>query len=461
MRIVIFSTNTNYYDTNTFVYKKSPLNAQEIERLVNRFPQHQFVIATQLPGMFLLDLNTDDDFTKCSGVEYHLLQKNSERELAEEILELKPDAAVAATFWTTPYDWLPVKDSMVGHELNLKGIKTYCHPLEISVACFDKWRTHQMTEKIFPMAKAVYVHHSLFINAGNRKEIKSNLYRDSVLMQIKELHFPVVIKDTVGLSSYGMDVINSFGDAVTYLNSKRNTSDRIIEEFIPGLQFGLEVYGSDGNYFVSDPFMFSVNRYGITSPKQSVKLGPVTDEHFCVSELKKKILRLADELKFSGAAQIDLVFSNNVWYLIEINPRLSGMSEIVAACENKSVLEILIENTVLRDEVFSDEQKFSDGKNSMDEEKKYVFDFKLPLLTEEQFDEVKNFPSVKYICQTQNLAARQLRERGFCEIIFGNAAATEELKNQLDEIKKRFPQIIESVFYENAIKLLGELNQRD
>lgn len=458
MRIVLYSTNSNYFDGTKFYYKNFPLNKTELDSLCQKFPEHTFIVATQLPGMFLLDLEENEIKEKSSKVEYVILQSDKACDIAKEITLLKPDAAAAATFWTTPYDWLPIKDSMVGEELTKLGVKTYCHSVEATVNCFDKWRTHQAVEKLcsLKMPQAVYVHHALFINGGNRRELKSNVYRESVLMQIKALHFPVVIKDTVGLSSYGMDVVNSFEDAVVYLNSKRNTSDRIIEEYIEGIQFGVEAYGdfreqnnlpsNRTRAFISLPFMFSVNKYGITSPKQSVKLGPVNSEKFSTDELKKELIALCRQMKFCGAAQFDLVFSEkeNCWYLIEINPRLSGMSKTVACCYGKSVLELLLENTVFAD--FTSEIP-ADNLN-------FIFDFKLPLLTAEQFEKVKQFVPLKYICQTENLAARQLREQGFCEIIFGGTNSLQELTGCLQNLKREYPEIIEEIFFENANSML-------
>lgn len=463
MRILFYSTNSNYFDGTKFYYKNFPLNRTTIEEFCRQFPEHEFIFATQLPGMFILDLENNEIKQKAECATYAILQKDEPLELAEEIASYKPDAVIAATFWTTPYDWLPVKDALVAQELNSLGIKTYCHSTETAVNCFDKWRTHQTLEKlnVIEMPKAVYVHHALFINGGNRRELKHNVYRQSVIQQIKSLRFPVVIKDTVGLSSYGMDVIHSYQDALVYLNSKRNTSDRIVEEYIYGTQFGAEIYGTPGktadgsadnsadSYYISPVFMFSVNRYGITSPKQSVKLGPVTSEKFHINELREQLKLLAQKMHFEGAAQVDLVYSEekSKWYLIEINPRLSGMSQTVAASINKNIFALLLENTLFAESACASATDTSCAK--------YVFDFKLPLLTEEQFEAVKKFPPLKYICQTENLAARQLREQGFCEIIFGATDSLDELKQNLEQLKKEYDSLIEPVFFENAINMLS------
>lgn len=519
MRILFYSTNSNYFDGTKFYYKSFPLNKTTIEEFCRQVPEHEFIFATQLPGMFMLDLEGNEAKQKAECAQYALLQKDDPLELAQEIASYKPDAVIAATFWTTPYDWLPVKDALVAEQLNSLGIKTYCHSTETAVNCFDKWRTHQAVEKlnVIEMPKAVYVHHALFINGGNRRELKSNVYRQSVLQQIKSLRFPVVIKDTVGLSSYGMDVIHSYQDVLVYLNSKRNTSDRIVEEYIQGIQFGAEIYGTTGatscgyekditrannscglqtdtagatadSYYISPVFMFSVNKYGITSPKQSVKLGPVNSEKFHISELREQLKHLAQKMHFEGAAQVDLVYSeqNAKWYLIEINPRLSGMSQTVAASVNKNIFTLLLENTLFAesarvsttDTSCTKQQPVCSTGTSCTEQQpvcstdtsfakqqpvcstaasaaKYVFDFKLPLLTEEQFESVKKFPSLKYICQTENLAARQLREQGFCEIIFGTTDSLGELEQNLEQLKKDYPDLIEPVFFENAVSMIS------
>ena len=87
--------------------------------------------------------------------------------------------------------------------------------------CFNKYETHLfLKENNFNTANAVYVNHDLFFSAGSKKEIKDNVYREAIFNQIRKLNYPLLIKDNVGLSSYGMQIINSFGEAKAYFNSK-------------------------------------------------------------------------------------------------------------------------------------------------------------------------------------------------------------------------------------------------
>ena len=142
-----------------------------------------------------------------------------------------------------------------------------------------KQETHIFLEKNnFNTAKSVYVHHEHYWAERNKNIIQTNIYKEYVHNEIKKLKFPVVIKDTTGLSSYGMDVVQTYNEAIHILNSKKNNGDRLVEEYITGDSFGIEIYGNENNYFVSEVLINSVNQFGLTSPKQNVKLGPVLNE---------------------------------------------------------------------------------------------------------------------------------------------------------------------------------------
>ena len=113
-----------------------------------------------------------------------------------------------------------------------------------------------------------------------------------------------------GLSSFGMDVASTFAEARHILLSKKNNGDRLVEEFLDGQSFGIEVYGTDGNYTVSAPLINSVNQFGLTSPKQNVKLGPagvglasssqsLSSDFFHLDDLERDMIRLAGLLGLS------------------------------------------------------------------------------------------------------------------------------------------------------------------
>ena len=58
--------------------------------------------------------------------------------------------------------------------------------------------------------------------------------------------------------------------------------------------------------------------------------------------------------------------------------------------------------------------------------------FKISLTDEEKIKEISKIDFIKYINQTENLAAKQEREKGYCEIIFGKGKKISNLEKNLD-----------------------------
>ena len=453
MKVLFFSSSSNFYEGKNISSRYLPFCSREIEKLKKNFPEIDIILAFSLPGMFFFDIKGSEIEKKADCAQYHVIPYDDEKEIAAFLFSLKPDFAFACSSYAPPFDWMGIKDALVAQYLEESGVPVICNPLNLAVDCFDKWRTHQLLEKGgFLCPKAVYVHHELYINAGNRREIKSNVYKKSVHAQIEDLHFPVVVKDTVGLSSYGMDVLENFSQIHDWLNSKKFTSDRVIEQYIEGCHFGTEIYGVPGNYKVRPPFIFSVNKYGITSPKQSIKAGPVQSSKYKIDALNSILLKLAEFIQLKGIAQVDLVFDGENWFIIEINPRLSGMTSCYAAMENKTVPELILE--CAGDKFYN--EKCCNEKCG----KQYVLNIKFPLLPEEKLLEMEKLPFINRIYQIENFAAKQLREKGYCEVLV-TGKSNSELKKNLLYLAENFKSEMEMCFFDKAMELLKKIEADD
>ena len=437
MKIVFYSTNSNTIDNSTFVKKSLPSNDELFLQFKKNHPEDQFYCIAQNTGFFMPE-------TDCILVS---AQKDY-KDFASEIIKLNPDVAVAFSYWVTPFDWLPVQDALVADILRENKITVFCNEKKFCYDCFNKYETTSLLKNNgFNVAKSIYVHHDMYFCASNRREININVYKNYILEQIKKMNFPLIIKDTTGLSSFGMQVVNTYGEAVNYLNSKRNNSDRLVEEMISGEQFGIEIWGNDNNFKVFPPFMFSVNQYGITSPKQSVKIGPVTNECFNVSELQDEMKRLAEVVKLNGIMQVDLVFHEGKWFVIEINPRLSGMTFTYANFYNTDIYEMIYNVFILND---SDKLK-SENQNN------FTLNIKYPLLSDNELQNLKKEENVEYICQIEDKEAKQEREKGYCEVVISNIKSKNLLKQKMMELKNNYPEISEETFFNNAFNMIEKI----
>lgn len=456
MRILFYSTTSNVYDGANIKTQTFPSWKDQWDLLASLQSENEIIIATQLPGMFTLDLEGNEIARKSPEIQYHLIQNDREKEIAEELLSLRPDLALALSFYVMPYDWLTVKDALVADYLRERGVRTVCHSVETALICFDKWRSHEFFERAgINCAKAVYLHHELYINAGNRRELKENVYSEAVFHELKKLHYPVIIKDTTGLSSFGADVVHNFDQALGILRSKKTTSDRIIEEMIEGEQFGLEIYGTyeagRGKYRVLPPFRFSVNQYGITSPRQSVKAGPflksneIHNKKYRLDQLEKMMIHMAEEMKLNGIAQVDLVFTGEKWFVIEVNPRLSGMSTTCAASAETCLPQLI-----------SAAMGLEDSKESFEPVFKAAVNIKFPLLEKSLLEKLADLPYVAFVNQIENKAARQIREQGYCEVVITGKDGL-EVKDSILDLQKKFPDFCEVSFLETAVSMCSEL----
>ena len=444
MTVVFYSTNASRFDGDAVRERAFPRRAAAWEAFCALHPQDRFIVATQLPASFLADREGNALADDRLPVRTVLLRSDTPAALAQEIAALKPDLAIAATFWVPPFDWLPVQDAMVAEELRARGIDAVCHPAAVALDCYDKWRTHLMLRaRGVPVAEALHFDWQQFWCERSHPAVTSNVYKAYLLRRLERMPYPVVIKDTTGLSSYGMEVATTYPQALHYLRSGRTRSDRIIETYLSGEQFGTEIYGRNGTYAVLDPFLFSVNRYGITSPKQSVKIGPVTGGQYDVPALKAMLTRLARDLRLEGVAQVDLAYSDGKWHVIEINPRLSGMSETYAASLGIPLYEMLFR--AARAEPLDTRAQ------------KLVCNLKMPLLDDAQLESLASNTSILYIHQIHNTAAKQEREKGYCEIVLGGTDGTESILRALDDLAARFPHLLEPAFVQAARNLARKL----
>ena len=446
MKILFYSLNPSFFDEETFHFTWFPRAENQWKDVLQKNPNVSVCVVTQKPGMFLTDSNQKSSSLFDGKLKYIFLQNDELNYVASIIQGENPNVVVASSFWVTPFDWTSVQDSLLGEFLQKKGLNVIFHPSESSALCFDKNSTRLFLQNnSFNFPTGYEVHHELFWSERGKSEVKTNVYKEYILSKIQKLNYPVVIKDCYGLSSYGMEVCKTFNQAKAFLLSKKNNGNKIVEEYIDGLQFGVEVWGSSGKYEVSPSFLFSVNQYGITSPKQSIKVGPVKNE-----KLENEVLRICELLKFSGVAQFDVVYDGKKWFILDINPRLSGMSSCVACCENTSVVQKLI-NLACQNQTLQESDLFKTCLFKTDMFK--TLDIKIKNQEQKILDELIKLPFVKCVNQTVNDLAKQHRESGFCELILCDDSF-DLLLQDLDFLREKFPNIIEEQFYQTAKKMI-------
>lgn len=412
MKIVFYSTYPVRHSENSKKITAFPTANEEFKKFCRRHPQDSFFCVYEAFSYFMpqTENSKTDDFSKnviCIP-QTSLSEDSSYRTFVSTIQKLKPDLCIAFSLWAEPYDWISSKDALIKEELLKLGIKTVCNRLEASQLCFDKNASSEFFAKNgYLSPKSLFVNHNLFFCAGSNKNVTCNVYKEAVLFQAGKMNFPLIIKECTGLSSLGAEVVHTFGECKAYLESKKNNGDRIIQEYIEGRHFGAELSGDSVSIFE-----LSLNKYGITSPKQSVKLNKTLlkkQEQDLIKILKK----LKSELFIEGCLQADFILKDDEWYIIEMNPRLSGMTHCACAESETSVFERLYKNAL------------GESQNSVPPKKQQILSIKMSVLEEKILKKIDEAQITKKIFQLENLEAKQEREKGYCELIFAGKNAGE------------------------------------
>ncbi len=200
------------------------------------------------------------------------------------------------------------------------------------------------------------------------------------------MNFPVILKDTLGAGSIGVEVMNSYEEVESFLNSDRNNSDIMVEE----------------------------------------------------------LLNMAQSLKFEGTVQVDLVYRAGEWYIIEINPRWSGMTTTTAAMEGRNPLSIFV------DSILGTDKNYSIKRNL-----KYALNFKMKARSQEDLIRLYGNPHVDYIMQLETSVAG-MEKINYCEVVISTDQEKEDILNILNELEEEFPGLVSNDVKANAGELVAK-----
>ncbi len=415
-----------------------PKRSTEWDELAEYGREHEIFVYDCMGGTHLIDTEMDQIAVAPENVTYKILPDDAGiEEIADRIAGDGIQVAIAFSMPDVFHDWNPVRDALVGQALRKRGVRVISHKPDIAQLCLEKGSFARfMKEHGFSVANSVYVHGGLFYADRRIPVISNNIYQEYIRSRIADMNYPVIIKVATGGGSVGLLKAEDPDDAMRKLRERQDPTDVMVEELLTGENFGIEIYGDPEGYHVTDPVQFTVCSEGITDPFTSLKFGPITPADFPVEELKDEVKRLAGLLGLEGAAELDVIFSRGKWYILEVNPRFSLLSQVVALIEDRNIFRLLL------DTVKTPKDRFS-GLG----EQKYALDFKSAFLPFDRIREaMEAFPVLKHALDFEDRIADDTDVR-YCEWVV-QCPDKNMLKEQMIRIRERFPDIVS----ENVIR---------
>ena len=177
-----------------------------------------------------------------------------------------------------------------------------------------------------------------------------------------------------------------------------------------------------GHYHVTEPVIFSVDGAAGADASDIIKEGPVTDEKYHIQHLKAEMIRMADLYGLNGFAQADLIFSEGKWFIIEINPRYTLMSDISAAIEGKDIISLYGELVM------------GQIGDVMDNQCSFAIDFKTRLLNREEICRLcEKYSCIVSVMRVQT-AVSSVGPAEYCEFVMAGEDQ-EKLRSDMRAIK--------------------------
>ncbi len=447
MRIAVFST-MGHEPSSSFVPRLDffPKRASQWDEFAGMLPDTDITVYCCLPAGHIVDAAADKIHVKPEKVKYVVLKKDASlEEIVERIASDKPDVAAAISIPDAVYDWNPIRDAMVAEALRGRGIPAVANSVFTAAVSFDKWRTSLLLrENGFKCAKGFHVDPELYYAEKRIPEIINNVYREYVHHEMKALSFPIIIKPCSGAGSAGLQVVYTFEEGILKLEESLKETDVMVEEKLSGISFGAEVFGGSGKYYAFPPFMVSSAADGIGDPFTGMRFGPITEEKYHVNELKEMLLRLARLLRVEGNANVDLMFHEGEWYVIEVNPRFSLLSQLIAVSQNRNFFDLLIGMAAKPEET-----------GVMKEPLGFSFDFKTPSTSDEELEKmVSDIPFIRSVMRWSGQVS-ETETRATCEFILGGFSDRSELLDIVKKMHDRFGELVTDGLLEKIRKFIG------
>jgi len=266
-----------------------------------------------------------------------------------------------------------IRDSLVKNYIknfNLQVTMVANSPVTMETT-FDKWLTKEVLSNAnIPVTAGKLIH-------SGQEQIKINDF----------FEFPVIVKERKSFTGKGIRIIHNQESFDKYL-TKNCEKKLFIEPFIKGAELSMEVISWKGKKIFQPLVYKGETRINILEhPAYRPRISPFKKG----STLEKKIIAMVnkavDVLFLEGASEFEFIIIDGEPFIMEINPRISGITKLCNAAGGVNVYKELT-NISITDSISSNYGK----------EEKYALQLPLSVLPEGKFlNKLEKNPHVKYI----------------------------------------------------------------
>ncbi|UZI28997.1 ATP-grasp domain-containing protein [Streptomyces sp. CA-278952] len=255
--------------------------------------------------------------------------------LVDALLEWRPDAVISLSI----PDENALRDAVVKRQLAQHGIPMVMHDLETVNLLSNKWETKQLLAAHgLTTPPAILADGDLL----NDRNLVVPAYRDVVLLRARALGFPLITKPLWDCLGNGMQVLRDARDLRAYLDRPYD-GNLMLERFVAGELCSVEIVGAPGRYVVQPMLWMGPAGDGPTATFGRLRyVAPREEADQAFRPVAASLVRLCETLGITGAIDLDMIYVDGEYHVLEINPRVSGATTLSIAGSGLNTYDCLV-----------------------------------------------------------------------------------------------------------------------
>ncbi|MGK5628135.1 ATP-grasp domain-containing protein [Streptomyces sp. URMC 123] len=257
-------------------------------------------------------------------------------QVVAHLLQWRPDAVISLSI----ADENALRDALVKHELAGHGIPMVMHGVDATRILANKWDTKELIRSFgLDTPEGMLLDGDLL----NGRSLAVPAYGELVERSALRFGFPLLTKPLWDCLANGIGFLNDLADLHTFLGSPYN-GNAVLEKCLRGELCSVEIVGHAGAYVIQPliwkgatggkpDFTFGSLRYAAPRPDAEADFAPVAEA----------IRGMCARIGIEGAAEIEMIYTDGTYQIIEVNPRVSGSTTLSVAASGCNTYACLVE----------------------------------------------------------------------------------------------------------------------
>ncbi|MEU8528442.1 MULTISPECIES: ATP-grasp domain-containing protein [Streptomyces] len=249
-------------------------------------------------------------------------------QIVDRILAWGADGVVSLSF----PDEAALRDAVVKARLAEHGIPMVSNGVEPARLLGDKGETKKiLVDHGLDVPQGMLIDGTLLKNAA-----AVPAYADIIRLKAEEFGYPLLTKAVWGSSGSGIRFLRDRTDLEVFLATP-DEGTLVMEQCITGELCTVELVGADGEYAVQ-PLCFT----GPTGGRPTFAFwelrssAPRAADDAAFAPVAEKLKKLCTTLGITGVINLDIIYSRGTYYVLEINPRVSGATALGVAASGRN-----------------------------------------------------------------------------------------------------------------------------